>query len=81
LQISKQLFTFDYIKTEREMKWNELLKKLKKAGYVYLRDAKGSHEYWHHPEKPGSEIVIAKHGSKEIARGLQESLLKQAGLK
>lgn len=27
------------------MKWSELIKKLKKAGYVYLKDAKGSHEY------------------------------------
>ena len=63
------------------MKWNELIKKLKKAGYVYLRAAKGSHEIWHHPDKPGSEIVIANHGAKEIARGLQASLLKHTGLK
>lgn len=63
------------------MKWNELLKKLKKAGYVYLRDAKGSHEYWHHPEKPGSEIVIANHGAKEIGTGLANKIIKQAGLK
>ncbi|MET3115012.1 putative RNA binding protein YcfA (HicA-like mRNA interferase family) [Pedobacter sp. CG_S7] len=75
------MFTFDYLKTEREMKWNELLKKMKKAGYVYLRDAKGSHEIWHHPEIKGSEETIAKHGSKEIGTGLAKKILKRAGLK
>lgn len=69
------------VRKEGIMNWNELLKKLKKAGYVYLRDAKGSHEYWHHPEKTGSEIVIAKHPSKEIGTGLVNKILKQAGLK
>jgi len=63
------------------MKWSELTKKLKKAGYVYLRDAKGSHEFWHHPDKKGSEILIAKHPSKEIGTGLAHKILKQAGLK
>lgn len=63
------------------MKWNELLKKLKKAGFVYLRDAKGSHQYWHHPDIPGSEIVIANHPSKEVGTGLARKILKLAGIK
>ncbi|WP_110830058.1 type II toxin-antitoxin system HicA family toxin [Pedobacter nutrimenti] len=64
------------------MKWSELLKKLKQAGYMYLRDAKGSHEYWHHPGKMNEvPIVIAKHGAKEIGTGLANKILKQAGLK
>jgi len=63
------------------MKWSELIKKLKRAGYVYLRDAKGSHEYWHHPDKKGSEIVISKHSSKEVGTGLANKILKQAGIK
>ncbi|MDQ7949535.1 MAG: type II toxin-antitoxin system HicA family toxin [Pedobacter sp.] len=63
------------------MKWSELKRKLKKGGYVFLRDAKGSHEYWHHPEKKGSEIVIASHDAKEVGTGLANKILKQAGLK
>lgn len=63
------------------MKWNELLKKLKSAGYVYLRDGKGSHEYWHHPDRKDPPIVIAKHGAKEVGKGLANAILKQAGLK
>ncbi len=65
----------------KAMKWSELKRKLKSAGYEFLRDAKGSHEVWHHPEKPGSEIVIANHPSKEIGTGLAQKILKQAGLK
>lgn len=63
------------------MKWNELIRKLKKAGYVYLRDAKGSHEYWHHPDKQDSEEVISNHGAKEVGTGLASKILKRAGLK
>ncbi|PYF75058.1 HicA-like toxin of HicAB toxin-antitoxin system [Pedobacter nutrimenti] len=49
---------------------------------MYLRDAKGSHEYWHHPGKMNEvPIVIAKHGAKEIGTGLANKILKQAGLK
>jgi len=63
------------------MKWNELTKKLSKAGWVFLRDAKGSHEIWHHPEIEGSEIVIANHPGKEVGTGLANKILKKAGLK
>lgn len=63
------------------MKWSELKKKLKNAGFEFLRDAKGSHEIWHHPDKENSEIVIANHASKEVGTGLANKILKQAGLK
>lgn len=63
------------------MKWNELTRKLSKNGWEFLRDAKGSHEYWHHPKKPGVLLIIAKHPSKEVGTGLANKILKQAGLK
>lgn len=63
------------------MKWSELKKKLRKAGYEFLRDAKGSHEYWHHPDKKGSEEVISSHNAKEVGTGLANKILKRAGLK
>ncbi|KQM68211.1 hypothetical protein ASE74_24145 [Pedobacter sp. Leaf216] len=62
------------------MKWNELIKKLKKAGWHKLRDAKGSHEIWQNAEGD-KHVVIAFHGAKEIGPGLASSILKQAGLK
>jgi predicted RNA binding protein YcfA (HicA-like mRNA interferase family) len=45
-----------------------------------LRNAKGSHEIWHHPEIKGSEIVIANHPGKEVGTGLASKILKKAGL-
>ena len=31
--------------------YKELIKKIRKAGFVFDRQAKGSHEIWYHPEK------------------------------
>ncbi|NII81753.1 MULTISPECIES: type II toxin-antitoxin system HicA family toxin [unclassified Pedobacter] len=63
------------------MKWSELKRKLKKEGFEFLREAKGSHEVWHHPERPNSEMILTSHNSKEVGTGLANKLLKQAGLK
>lgn len=63
------------------MKWNELMRLLAKAGWKYHRDARGSHEYWRHPDRQDMEILIAKHPSKEVGTGLANRILKQAGLK
>lgn len=63
------------------MKWSELKRKLRKEGFVFLREAKGSHEVWHHPDRPNSEMVLTSHDSKEVGTGLANKLLKQAGLK
>jgi len=63
------------------MKWSELKRKLKDEGFVLLRQAKGSHEVWHHPDRSDSELVLASHNSKEVGTGLAQKLLKKAGLK
>ncbi|MFN0290341.1 type II toxin-antitoxin system HicA family toxin [Pedobacter helvus] len=61
------------------MKWFELKKKLKKAGFSYYRDAKGSHEIWSNDE--GKHITVCNHDSKEVGTGLASKLLKEAGAK
>lgn len=63
------------------MKWNELKKQLSRNGWQPLREAKGSHQVWHHPEKPGITLIVANHGSKEVGTGLANKILKDAGLK
>lgn len=62
------------------MKSSELLKRLRRGGFKFLRQAKGSHEIWHHPQT-GVEIVVPNHGAKEVGKGLAEKILKDAGLK
>lgn len=61
------------------MKISELLKILKKDGW-YLHRNGGGHDIYRHPIKP-NQIVIPRHGSKEIAKGTEQRILKDAGLK
>lgn len=62
------------------MKYNELKKKLKKAGWSFLRQGKGSHEVWQNAETK-QRIIVANHGSKEVPTGTANKILKDAGLK
>tara|TARA_R110002096_G_scaffold435712_1_gene662226 strand:- start:668 stop:856 length:189 start_codon:yes stop_codon:yes gene_type:complete len=60
-------------------KVNELLKRLKKDGWFIHRHGK-KHDLYRHSTKKG-ELVIPRHGSKELAKGTLFSILKEAGLK
>lgn len=60
-------------------KVSELLRKLKKDGWYLHRHGK-KHDLYRHPTKK-SELVIPRHGSKELAKGTLNSILKEAGLK
>jgi len=61
------------------LKYKEIVRRLKKAGFEFDRNAKGSHEIWwnyvtragknHHPEPP-----------RRHARGTLRAILKQAGI-
>jgi len=58
---------------------NELLKILKKGGWS-LHEHGANHDKYRHPTKPG-QLIIPRHGSKEMAKGTLNSILKAAGLK
>ena len=60
-------------------KVSELLKRLKKEEWRLHRHGK-KHDLYRHPTKTG-ELVIPRHGSKELATGTLNSILKKAGLK
>jgi predicted RNA binding protein YcfA (HicA-like mRNA interferase family) len=61
------------------MKSNELLRKLKRAGWYEVRIS-GSHYTMRHKNSTET-IVFVYHGSKEMATGTANAILKQAGLK
>jgi mRNA interferase HicA len=61
------------------MKSSELQRKLKRAGWFEVRQS-GSHIIMRHNDKTNM-LVVPRHGTKEVAKGLAEDLLKQAGLK
>ena len=58
---------------------NKILKMLKKDGW-YLHKHGGNHDLYRHSTKSG-QIPVPRHGSKEVAPGTMNSILKAAGLK
>jgi len=60
------------------MKCSELLRLLLKDGWMIV-SSKGSHLKLKHPTKQGV-IIFPDHGPKEMGKGLEKKLRKNAGL-
>jgi predicted RNA binding protein YcfA (HicA-like mRNA interferase family) len=60
------------------VKYSELIRILKKDGWIVIRQS-GSHLIMKHPLKKG-QINCPNHGSKEIGKGLAIKILKESGL-
>jgi predicted RNA binding protein YcfA (HicA-like mRNA interferase family) len=60
------------------MKTSEMIRLIEKDGWQLIRQT-GSHRIYRHPLKPGTVIVPA-HGSKELQKGTEMSIRKQAGI-
>lgn len=60
------------------MRFNELVQKLKKAGWKLKRTGKSSLRIF---VKDGNELNVHYHGNAEIPKGTAEDTLKKAGLK
>lgn len=60
------------------MKPKEIIRILEQDGWV-LRCVRGSHHIYTHPAKPG-RLVVPYH-NKDMGRGVENAILKQAGLK
>jgi len=61
------------------MKSSELFRILKKDGW-YPLSQKGSHVKLKHDLKPGI-IIFPNHGSQEVGKGLENKILRDAGIK
>lgn len=61
------------------MKPKEMVRLVKKQGYVQIPNNNGSHLKFVNPET-GDKIIIAVH-AKEMKKGTEQALLKQLGLK
>ena len=61
------------------MNYKEFTRLLKRNGYRFYRNGKGSHKIWIHPEMQ-YQIPIPDHGSKEIKPVLVKTIKKQAGI-
>lgn len=61
------------------MKWSELLRILSSDGW-HVTSQKGSPFKLAHNTKKGF-IIFPDHGSRELGKGLEHKILKEAGLK
>ena len=58
---------------------SELIRKLKHAGFIFDRQAKGSHEIWYNPVTR-RRTVIPNHPGREIPKGTLRAIIREAGL-
>lgn len=56
----------------------EVIKKLKKAGFIYDRQAKGSHEIWYNPRTKRRATVPNLPG--DSPKEILKAIIEQAGL-
>jgi len=59
-------------------KYHEVIKRLRKFGYVFDRPGPGSHEVWRHI-KTGRKVTLPRH-ARDIAEGTLRSILRGAGI-
>jgi len=57
-------------------KYRQVVKKLKKLGFQFNRQAAGSHEIWYNP-KANTYTTIPNHGG-DLPEGTLRAILKQA---
>ncbi len=59
-------------------KYREIIKKLKKLGFLFTRQAAGSHEIWNNPST-GRYTTIPNHQG-DMPEGTLRAILKQADI-
>jgi predicted RNA binding protein YcfA (HicA-like mRNA interferase family) len=62
------------------IKFRDLIKRLEKDGWFVVR-TNGSHRIYQHATKPGSFPVPVHSLGNDVPKGLEQAILKQAGLK
>lgn len=58
--------------------YREVIARLRQAGFVFDRQAKGSHEIWYNPDTRRRTTVPNHPGT--IARGTLRAIIREAGL-
>jgi len=58
---------------------SEVIRKLKRAGFVFDRQAKGSHEIWYNPIAK-KRTTVPNHPGREIPKGTLRAIMREAGV-
>lgn len=59
-------------------KYKDIIRRLRRAGFVFDRNAKGSHEIWWNP-KTRARTTVPNHPG-DIPEGTVRAIIKQAGI-
>ena len=57
----------------------QIIRKLKKAGFIFDRQAKGSHEIWYNPNTR-RRVILPNHPGKDVPARTLRSIVNQSGL-
>ena len=63
----------------KNMKYTELIKKLKKGGCLDTGAQQAGHPLWYSP-RTGKTFQLSNHSSQEVATGTLRKILKDAGI-
>lgn len=61
-----------------ETTYKDLIRKIRKAGFIFDRQAKRSHEIWYNPETK-LRTTIPNH-SKPLSKGVLRAIINQTGM-
>ena len=61
------------------MRYRELTKRLRQLGCQELRQAKGSHHYWHNPAT-GMLASVPDWGSRDLKPGTVRAIIREMGI-
>lgn len=56
----------------------EVIRKIRRAGFVFDRQAKGSHEIWYNPQTR-RRVLVPNHPG-DIAKGTLRNIIRQSGM-
>jgi predicted RNA binding protein YcfA (HicA-like mRNA interferase family) len=58
--------------------YREIVKRLRRLGFAFYRQGKGSHEIWRHPD--GRWTTVPRHGNQTISRRTMKAILDDVGM-
>ena len=63
----------------RELSSRQVTRRLRKLGFRFYRQGKGSHELWVRDDD-GRVVPVPRHGGKPIRKGTVRAIIKEAGV-
>jgi predicted RNA binding protein YcfA (HicA-like mRNA interferase family) len=61
------------------LRYEDVIKRLKKLGFRFYRPGKGSHELWVR-DSDGKVIPVPKHKGKDIKKGTLKAIINEIGI-